>query len=194
MGNKAAGPTSDFTGNLRTANTGDDLRLLLPPRAGQTPEFPGGNRERLGEMVRREHRMSGTAAEVMGNSKTAQRAQDDIELAGRDMLSDTWRTFRTSGGLVNLGLDAVSVAAERAFGFRDDMARALAQRLVAATPDEQQRILMRIGQRMGNDRLDRFFDIAGQASSPIAAGVGGGTGRAIADDEAARARRRQQRP
>ncbi len=172
LGGKALGPTTDFTRDLRKPNVYARLREIMPQ--GQTSE-------KMNELIRREGRMSQTASEVMGNSKTAQRGQDDLEFAGRDLLGSAYTAFRSSGGMINLGIDAVKVAAEKAFGFRDDMARALAQRLTAADPAEQNQILMRLAMRMGQSKFDKFMEAASQAGLATSAAGAASAGRAVGE-------------
>lgn len=170
LGGKALGPTADFTRALYKPAVYEKLRSIMPQ--GQTSE-------KLSELIRREGRISETAKEVLGNSKTAQRAQDDIELAGRDMLGEAYRAFRSNGGLINLSLDAVKIGFERAFGFRDDMAQALAKRLIEADPAEQARILSRVAQRMGPDKVDNFLKLMDQLRVVGTAVGASETGKAI---------------
>lgn len=174
LGGKSLGPTADFTRDLKKPNIYERLRVVMPQ--GQTSE-------KMGEIIRREGRMSETAKEVLGNSKTAQRAQDDLELAGRDIASEAYKAFRSSGGLLNLGLDVIKSAAEKAFGFRDDMAVALAQRLTAASPAEQNQILMRLAMRMGNDRFDRFLQYARAANTVATGAAASSAGRAVGESK-----------
>lgn len=169
-GGKSLGPTADFTRELYKPNVYSKLREIIPQ---------GDTSEKLGELVRREGRISATAKEVLGNSKTAQRAQDDLDFAGRDLLGAAYTNFRSSGGLINLSLDAVKIGFEKAFGFKDDMARALAARLIELDPIKQQEILMRIGQRMGPDKVDKFLafmDKARIATTAAGANVAGNVG------------------
>lgn len=154
LGSKSLGPTADFTKGLYKPSVFGKLREIVPQ---------GKTSEQLGELIRREGRMSETAAEVLGNSKTAQRTQDDLEFASRDMLGAAYNAFRSSGGVINLGIDALKVGFERAFGFRDDMALALAKRLTEVDPAEQAQILSRVAQRMGPDKVDKFLQFLERA-------------------------------
>jgi len=174
LGGKALGPTTDFTKDLRKPNVYGRLREIMPQ--GQTSE-------KMNEIIRREGRMSQSAAEALGNSKTAQRAQDDLDFAGRDMAGAAYKAWRSSGGLANLGLDVMKAGFEKYFGFRDDMALALAKRLTAATPQEQNQILMRLAMRMGNDKFDKFMNYAAQANLASGAAVAGQSGRSVGESK-----------
>ena len=184
-GEKSLGPTADYTKTLNKPNIYERLREVMPQ---------GKTSDNMNELIQREGRISSTTAEALGNSKTAQRVQDDMDMASRDMLGSTWRAFRTSGGLVNMGLDVVAAGAQQAFGFRDDMAKALAKRLIEVNPAEQQKILARVGQRMGDDKLEKFLRAMDATRQPIASGVSSDISRAIAEDSNGRAARRLPAP
>ncbi|MEQ1689361.1 MAG: hypothetical protein ABL874_12380, partial [Sphingopyxis sp.] len=154
MGRKAAGPTSDFTGPLRTGNAGEDLRMMLPPTAGRSPEFPGGNRERLGELVSREQRISDTARKVLGNSSTAEKAADAIDI-GR--LARVTRYIRTEGGITQAAMASLSDALERMSAIKGEKARYLAQQLLTADPAQQQLFLQQVADEYGRSQLPRVM-------------------------------------
>lgn len=175
LGGKAIGPTADFTQVLRKPNVYERLAEVMPQ--GQTSS-------KMNELVRRESRMSGTAQEVLGNSKTAQRGTDDVELNGRDMMSQAIDRYRSAPTLLNLGLDAVKAASERIFGFRDDMATALARRLFTADPAEQAKILSAIEARMGKEKTSKFIEAMSQASLVATTGGAGQLGQGMAATEA----------
>lgn len=153
MGRKAAGPTSDFTGPLRTGNAGEDLRMMLPPTAGRSPEFPGGNRERLGELVSREQRISDTARKVLGNSSTAEKAADAIDI-GR--LARVTRYIRTEGGITQAAMASLSDALERMSAIKGEKARYLAQQLLTADPAQQDAFLQQVAAEYGRSQLPRI--------------------------------------
>lgn len=154
LGSKAIGPNADFTNVLRKPAIYSKLRDIVPQ---------GETAQKLNELIGRERRMSETAAKVTGNSATAERLAADREFAGRDLIGSAVDRYRATPSLVNLGLDVLSSAAERAFGFKDDMASALARRLFEADPGEQQVILQRIGQRLGKQKLSQFLDYLDRA-------------------------------
>jgi hypothetical protein len=171
LGNKGLGPTADFTREFFKPNTIEVLRTILPQ--GETVQ-------RMNEIIRRESRMSGTAKEVLGNSKTQQRGMDDLEL-GRSMLEDAYTRFRSSGSMLNLGLDAVKHAAEKTFGFRDDLATALARKLFTANRAEQDRILQEVAKRYGKQRMGDFFRIVHGISLRGTTGAAGSAGDVIGE-------------
>lgn len=175
LGGKAIGPNADFTGTLRKPNVYGKLRDITPQ---------GKTSSNLNELVRREARISRTSGKVTGNSATAERIADDIEFGGRDLLGAAVEKYRSQPNLVNLGLDLFRSGAEQAFGFKDDMALALAKRLFSADPQEQQVILARIQQRMGQQRTAKFLDIVSQASLAATSGAAGQIGQGIAERRA----------
>lgn len=171
MGGKALGPTADFTNILRKPNVYERLAEVMPQ--GQTSA-------KMNEIVRRETRMSDTAREVLGNSKTAQRLTDDAELNGRDILSQAIDKYRSTPTLLNLGIDAIRAGAEKVFGFRDDMAVALARRLFTADPTEQAKILAGIEARMGKERTSKFLEALSRASLVATTSAAGQVGQGMA--------------
>ena len=81
MGNKSAGPTTDFTQELRKPNVANELRTILPPGAGKSPQFPGGNREkpwrtRSTQVAHVRYRQQGA-----GQLDTSEKAVDAIDMA-----------------------------------------------------------------------------------------------------------------
>lgn len=171
MGGKALGPTADFTNILRKPNVYERLAEVMPQ--GQTSA-------KMNEIVRRETRMSDTAREVLGNSKTAQRLTDDAELNGRDILSQAIDKYRSTPTLLNLGIDAIRAGAEKVFGFRDDMAVALARRLFTADPAEQAKILAGIEARMGKEKTSKFLEIMSHAALVATTSAAGQAGQGLA--------------
>jgi hypothetical protein len=171
MGGKALGPTADFTQILRKPNVYERLAEVMPQ--GQTSA-------KMNEIVRRETRMSDTAREVLGNSKTAQRLTDDAELNGRDILSQAIDKYRSTPTLLNLGIDAIRAGAEKVFGFRDDMAVALARRLFTADPAEQAKILSAIEARMGKEKTSKFLEAMSRAALVATTSGAGQVGQGMA--------------
>ncbi len=173
MGGTGLGPTADFTKLFYKPNVYMKLRQMTPQ--GQTST-------QLNQLVNRERRMSQTSAEVLGNSTSVQRLQDDAEFAGRDMLGTAISSFRSSGGILNLGIDVLQFGIQKMFGYRDDMARALAQRLTEMSPAQQDLILQRLGQRMGRSALDKFLAFAQHMSLPTSMATAGHVARGNAEN------------
>ncbi|WP_144083617.1 hypothetical protein [Hyphomicrobium nitrativorans] len=148
MGGKAAGPTTDFTGALRSPNVGDQLRFLMPQRAGETGKFayPGGRRAQLSELTRRETRISDTARKVLGNSTTAEKAVDAIDVGS---MVRSLRYIRDQGGLINAAVNSLADALEKLSAIKGERAKYLAQQLLATDPAQQAAFLARVAQEYG---------------------------------------------
>src|SRR5690606_20011641 len=104
-----------------------------------------------------------------------------VELGGRDIMSQAIDRYRSSPTLLNLALDAVKAGAEKIFGFRDDMATALARRLFTADPEQQAQILAAIEARMGNEKTSKFLEFMSQASLAATTGGAGQIGQGLAE-------------
>jgi len=133
MGDKVAGPTADFTTKLRTPNTMEEIRQIMPPTAGKSAQFPGGNREKLAEIIKREARMSDTARKILGNSSTAEKAIDAIDIG---KMAKGLRYISEKGGAINAATSALSDALERMTAMRGDRARYLAKKLLSSDEAE----------------------------------------------------------
>jgi hypothetical protein len=155
MGGKAAGPTTDFTQELRKPNTAQDLRMILPPTAGKSADFPGGNRERIGELVSREARMSDTSRKVLGNSSTAEKAADAIDI-GR--IARVTRYIKDTGGLVQAAAASLSDALEKMSAIKGDRARYLATKLLETDSAKQQAFLREVEKRYGANAVRQIND------------------------------------
>ncbi len=116
----------------------------------------------------RQGRMIETRDEVLGNSKTAQRAGDDLQVAG-SMLGQMVNRWRSSPSLANMAIEAVAEGWKRLFGFRDDVALALAKRLTVSDPTERARVLAGIQARMGKDRFGQLADYLDAVNNRVTA-------------------------
>ncbi len=182
MGGKAAGPTSDFTGELRKPNTAEELRMILPPQAGRSAEFPGGNREKLGELVKREQRMSGTATKVLGNSSTAEKAVDAIDI-GR--VARVLRYVRdTPGGVFSAAASSLSDALEKMSAIKGPRAQYLAKQLLETDPAKQQAFLKQVEQTYGGNVARRINEVFNRWLLQFEASIGGAAGRGAQEQRA----------
>lgn len=155
MGGKSAGPTTDFTQELRKPNTASDLRTILPPIAGKSADFPGGNRERFGELLKRETRMSDTSKKVLGNSSSAEKAADAIDI-GR--IARVTRYIKDTGGLVQAAAASLSDALEKMSAIKGERARYLATKLLDPDPAKQQAFLREVEKTYGANTVRRIND------------------------------------
>ena len=143
------------------------MEEAIPKSKGAKAEF--SNRpERFGEYMRRQGRMVETRDEVLGNSKTTQRAGDDLQVAG-SMLGQMVNRWRSSPSLANMAIEAVAEGWKRIFGFRDDVALALAKRLTATDPAERARVLAAVQARMGKDRFGQLADYLDAVNNRVTA-------------------------
>jgi len=158
-------PGNDVTQLFQQQRVRDLMGEIVPRPAGRNAVFR--NRpERYGDLMRREGRMVQTNAEVLGNSKTAQRGQDDLNYTG-NALSTMWNRFRSSPSLFNVGVEAIGAGIQRIFAYKQDVALALARRLLEANPEARNQILRRLSRRGGPDRFSRFADEVDRAGNAL---------------------------
>lgn len=182
-----------FLDSLKSAlggrKPGDDITQLFQQRRVQDlmreiiPESKRGafaNRgERFGELMSREQRMVQTRNEVLGNSKTAQRQQDDMAYAG-SALRQMYDRFRSSPSLFNVGAEAIGAGIEKMFGYRQDVALALARRLLETDRTVQNQILNRLARRGGPGAMQRFAEALDRTSTVV---VGSGVSQIEMDQQ-----------
>jgi len=137
---------------------------------------PFANRpERLGRYIDTEKSFVTTRNEVLGNSATAKRIQDDQAL---NTLSAMVDRVRANPSYINLALDLTARAVNKVFGYRADTAAAMARQLFTADPAQRQRVLDRVAARYGRDRLQMFLDIVEQQQAALATTGATAAGRA----------------
>lgn len=133
---------------------------------------------RFGEVIARQNRMTQTRNQTLGGSQTAQRMNDDAAMIG-DTLSTMYNRFRQSPTLMNIGFEAIATVMQRVFAYRQDVALAMARRLLTTDRGEQNRILRAIAQR-ARDRdslsqfaalLDRMAIATGMSAAGAATGA-----------------------
>lgn len=166
----------DATRSFTTLRAQELMSAIIPRPAGANAVF--ANRPaRFGEMMQRQNRMTQTRNEALGNSKTAQRVQDDAALAG-DTLSTMYNRFRQSPSLMNLGFEAVATVIQRVFAYRQDVALAMARRLLTTDREQQNQILRAIAARSrdreGLATFAQFLDRMAIATGMSAAGAATG--------------------
>lgn len=169
-GRKTQGPSTDYTGVLRTPNVQENLRVMLPPRAGQSADFPGGTRERLAELATREQRTTKTNQMVLGNSTTAEKAVDAIDV-GR--MARVARYIRENGGPIQAAITAVSDQLEQFGAIKGRRARYLARKLLSTNPAEQAEFLMAVRRTYGASRAARLEDNISRVLDAVAVGTPG---------------------
>ena len=159
-------PGNDATMLFQEPRVRELLNAIIPQPRRRTAAF-ANRRERFGEVMRREERMGQTRQAVIGNSATAQRQMDDAEFTG-DTIRTMYDRFRHSPGLLNMGLEAIGATMQRVFDYRQDVALALAQRLLTTDRTVQNQILRRLQRRGGPDVFQRFAEQIDQTAAQIA--------------------------
>lgn len=149
-------PGDDVTRIFQQKNVRELLDEVIKVSKGRDAVY-GDRAVRFGEAMARQERKVQTRNEVLGNSKTAQRQGDDIEMAG-NALSQLYNRFRSSPGLLNMGIEALAAGWQKVFGFRQDVAQALARRLLETDPTKQAKILADIQAKIGKDNFTKFID------------------------------------
>jgi hypothetical protein len=149
-------PGNDVTQLFQQQRVRELMGEIIPRSQGRGDVFR--NRpERYGDLMRREERMVTTRNAAMGNSMTQRNQVDDMTFTG-DALATMWNRFRSSPSLFNMGVEAIGVGIQKVFGYRQDVALALAQRLLETDPTARNQILRRLAQRGGPSRFSRFAD------------------------------------
>ncbi len=159
--------TADVTQIFETPRMQEILREVIPRSQGRAAAF-ADRPERFGQFVANEKRMISTRNETLGNSKTAERLQDDEALSEMQSLaSEAIKSGASPAGFV---MRVVERSLERLFGFRADTASAIAQKLYTASPMERERLLSELERRLGPTRSAQFARLMREAQQ--AAGVG----------------------
>jgi hypothetical protein len=162
-------PGDDVTRLFQEPRVIELMREVIPRPAGRNAVF--ANRpERFGEVMRREQRMVQTRNRALGGSPTAERAQDDLELAG-EVTRTLWDRVRQAPGLYNVTMEMVGAGMQRFFGYRQDVALAMARRMLEGDPVVQRQILNSLAQRGGPDAFDQFIRLVDEAALRITGGA-----------------------
>lgn len=152
LGNKR--PGSDVTQLFQQQRVQELMSEVIPQSRGRG--IYADRAERFGEAMSRQERMVQTRQQAIGGSQTAQRQQDDAQFTG-DALGQLYNRFRSNPSVANLAVEAIASGAQRLFGYRQDVAAALARRLLTTDRTEQNRILQRVRQKYGTDRADALI-------------------------------------
>ncbi|HYD60236.1 MAG TPA: hypothetical protein VEC35_07770, partial [Noviherbaspirillum sp.] len=168
-------PGNDATLPFQSARVQDLLREIIPNSHARNAVFAdrSGN---FGEYISRQQRIGSTNNRVLGNSATAQRLQDDAEFAA-DALSRVMVGLR---GLTNAGIEVVGAILTRATAYRQDVAEALARRLVNADHGQQVQLLRTLQGRIGPQRFQTLMQELDRAIPTAPGALGGETPQAPA--------------
>jgi hypothetical protein len=155
-------PGDDVTRLFQEPRVIELMREVIPRSKDKAAEF--ANRpERFGEVMRREQRMVQTRNRALGGSQTAERVQDDLELAG-EVTRTLWDRVRQAPGIYNVTMEMIGAGMQRFFGYRQDVALAMARRMLEGDPVVQRQILNSLSQRGGPDAFDRFVQMMDESS------------------------------
>lgn len=135
--------------------------------------------ERLGGFLADEGRMVRTKETVSGNSKTQERAADDMAFDTLHSILDVFKDPR----LLSIGKRGLELAFNKAFGMRADSSAELAQLLLTADPARRAQILTAVQERMGSSRFQRFSDIMAEYQRQSVTGTLGGAAASVSADQ-----------
>ena len=147
------------------------LMSEIIPRSRRSSAVFSNRPERFGDLIDREARMVQTRNAAIGNSMTRRNQADDAIFAG-EALQSMWDRFRQSPSLFNMGIEAIGTGIQRIFGYRQDVALALAQRLLEQDPTVRNQILRRLARR-APDRFQAFADLLDRSNQGLIASAPG---------------------
>jgi hypothetical protein len=146
---------------LSQTKPGNDTTLLFQQKRVVdllSEVIPGRQRpEQFGAYLSREERMAQTNKMAFGNSMTPERLNDDAQLAS-SIMSEMFNRFKSAPSLYGAVVESVGYGMQRLFGYRQDVANALAKRLMESDPARQAQILQAVEKRMGPDKFSEFVD------------------------------------
>lgn len=155
-------PGNDVTQLFQQQRVRDLMGEIIPTPQGRNAVF-ADRPQRYGDLLRREGRMVQTRNAALGNSMTQRNQVDDMTFTG-DALASMWNRFRSAPSMFNMGVEAIGVGIQRVFGYRQDVALALARRLLETDPTTRNQILRRLNQRGGPNVFARFADHVDRSS------------------------------
>lgn len=156
-------PGDNATIPLQQRRVRELLSEVIPQSKGKNAEF-ADRPERFGDLMRREERMTQTKNAVLGNSATAQRVADDAEFA-----SDALSKIITGGrSMANVALEAVGAGLQKVFGYRRDVAAAIARRLIETDPATRSQILSSIKAQESPQAFSEFAEGIGRLAPSAA--------------------------
>lgn len=159
----------DLTRALGQNNQLDLMRVMIP-RSDSAGAVYHTRPEMFGDYLGQEKGMIASRNEILGNSKTAERIQADNRLT-RQTLGEMFDRFRSNPSLLNIGIEALSRGLHHVFGFRDDLAAELGRRMFTADRGEIERIITRLEQNWGADRVGQLTRLMQNFGDVAARGV-----------------------
>ena len=162
-------PGNDVTQLFQQRRVQELMHEIIPVPRGRNATF--ANRpERFGELMRREERMVQTRNAVLGGSQTAQRQQDDLQAAS-EAAATLWSRFKAAPSFHGAVMEAVGHSIQRLFAYRQDVALALAQRLLESDPAVRNQILQRLRGRAGPDVFARFSNALDRSTTTLTGAI-----------------------
>lgn len=161
-------PGTDVTQLFQTRRVRDLMNEVIPVPKSASATF-ADRPERFGDIMAREQRMVQTRNETLGNSKTAQRGNDD-EMFNNEAATTLFDRFK-SMNVKDFILEEIANVGRQMFGYRTEVANELAKKLMMAGPAEQQAYLAQLQKQVGPDRFKAFMDEL-QKRTNIVAGSG----------------------
>lgn len=165
----------DLTRNFETPRVQELLRNMVP-RTESTSGVYADRPERIGAFMANERTMANTPRAVMGGSQTAERMADDAAFS-RETLSSMVERFRGVPSVTNIVIEAASVVINKAFGYREEVAAALARRLFTANRATQEQVIARLEAQWGVDRVARVVSAIESTALTAAAGTSASSAR-----------------
>jgi hypothetical protein len=165
---------------MGTKRPGNDVTQLFQQRrvrdlmAEMIPESRGNGvfadrQARFGDYMNRQERMVRTRNEALGGSQTAQRGVDDDVFKNDAALSMIDR-FRTMG-LKEFALEQIAHVGRQMFGFSQDVAHHLAERLTTTDPVQRAQFIAEITAAAGPQRAQRLLETIDQHLAQVAPSV-----------------------
>jgi hypothetical protein len=143
------------------------LTEVIPRTKTAGAEF--ANRpERFGKYVGNEQRAVETRNIVQGGSPTQRNKVDDDAYDIMNRWTEMVESFKTSGSITKLGIDAVGNMLNSLFGMRADTAAAISRQLFTADPAMRARILADVEARLGRDRFGHLMRLMEDYQASIA--------------------------
>ena len=174
-------PGDNATLPLQQRRVREILSEAIPTPRAKNAEF-ADRAKRFGDLMQREERMNQTRNVVLGGSPTGQRLADDAEFAS-DTLS---RMVTSSRSFLNMGLELVGTQLQKVFGYRRDVAAALARKLTSTDPAERAATLEAIRAAQTPQAFSAFAEGISRAvprapavmapTAPDQTDIGGGAG------------------
>lgn len=160
LGPKGRG--QDATRIFETNRVRELMAEMMPRSKGSKAAFANRS-DRFGSYIDREQRMVATRNAALSGSMTQRNQADDAVFAA-DAANSMWNRFRQSPSLFNIGVEAVSTGINKVFGYRQDVALAIAKRILEADPTKRNQILRAL-QKQSPEKYKSFSQFLDQTEA-----------------------------